>query len=71
MKVYSLDWSRMIRIRKTGRQRTGRDIEHSDSNLKGYDVTKWSDLDNVRYFYNFFKKHEDVPLALSGVNLIG
>ena len=20
-----------------------------------YDVTKWSDLDNVRYFYNFFK----------------
>ena len=24
-----------------------------------YDVTKWSDLDNVRYFYNFFKKHED------------
>ena len=25
---------------------------------KEYDVTKWSDLDNVRYFYNFFKKHE-------------
>ena len=24
-----------------------------------YDVTKWSDLDNVRYFYNFFKKHEN------------
>lgn len=23
-----------------------------------YDVTKWSDLANVRYFYNFFKKHE-------------
>ena len=23
-----------------------------------YDVTKWSDLDNVRYFYNFFKKRE-------------
>ena len=23
-----------------------------------YDITKWSDLDNVRYFYNFFKKHE-------------
>lgn len=22
---------------------------------KEYDVTKWSDLDNVRYFYNFFK----------------
>ena len=21
---------------------------------EGYDVTKWSDLDNVRYFYNFF-----------------
>ena len=26
---------------------------------KEYDVTKWSDLDNVRYFYNFFKKHEN------------
>ena len=26
---------------------------------EGYDVTKWSDLDNVRYFYNFFKKHEN------------
>lgn len=25
---------------------------------KEYDVAKWSDLDNVRYFYNFFKKHE-------------
>ena len=24
-----------------------------------YDVKKWSDLDNVRYFYNFFKKHEN------------
>ena len=24
-----------------------------------YDVTKWSNLDNVRYFYNFFKKHEN------------
>lgn len=24
-----------------------------------YDVTKWSDLDNVRNFYNFFKKHEN------------
>ena len=24
-----------------------------------YDIAKWSDLDNVRYFYNFFKKHED------------
>ena len=26
---------------------------------EGYDVTKWSDLDNVRYFYDFFKKHEN------------
>lgn len=25
---------------------------------KEYDVAKWSDLDNVRFFYNFFKKHE-------------
>lgn len=25
---------------------------------KEYNITKWSDLDNVRYFYNFFKKHE-------------
>ena len=25
---------------------------------KEYDVEKWSDLDNVRYFYDFFKKHE-------------
>lgn len=25
---------------------------------KEYHITKWSDLDNVRYFYNFFKKHE-------------
>lgn len=24
-----------------------------------YDVAKWSDLDNVRYFYNFFKEHEN------------
>ena len=24
-----------------------------------YDTAKWSDLDNVRYFYNFFKKHEN------------
>ena len=23
---------------------------------KEYDITKWSDLENVRYFYNFFKK---------------
>ena len=22
-------------------------------------VAKWSDLDNVRYFYDFFKKHEN------------
>ena len=26
---------------------------------KEYDVVKWSDLDNVRYFYKFFKKHEN------------
>ena len=26
--------------------------------IEEYGVTKWSDLDNVRYFYNFFKKHE-------------
>lgn len=25
---------------------------------KEYDVEKWSDLENVRYFYDFFKKHE-------------
>ena len=25
---------------------------------KEYDITKWSDLENVRYFYNFFKKNE-------------
>ena len=25
---------------------------------KEYDVTKWSKLENVRYFYDFFKKHE-------------
>ena len=25
---------------------------------KEYDVAKWSELANVRYFYNFFKKHE-------------
>ena len=25
---------------------------------KEYAVTKWSDLENVRYFYNFFKKNE-------------
>lgn len=24
-----------------------------------YDVCKWSDLENVRYFYDFFKQHED------------
>ena len=23
-----------------------------------YDISKWSELENVRYFYNFFKKHE-------------
>ena len=25
---------------------------------KEYDVEKWSELKNVRYFYDFFKKHE-------------
>lgn len=25
---------------------------------KEYDVVKWSELENVRYFYDFFKKHE-------------
>lgn len=25
---------------------------------KEYDIVKWSDLENVRYFYDFFKKHE-------------
>lgn len=25
---------------------------------KEYDIEKWSDLENVRYFYDFFKKHE-------------
>lgn len=29
-----------------------------DIDTKEYDVTKWSDLENVRYFYNFFKQHE-------------
>lgn len=23
-----------------------------------YDIVEWSDLDNVRYFYNFFNRHE-------------
>ena len=25
---------------------------------KEYDIAKWSELENVRYFYDFFKKHE-------------
>ncbi|MBQ4282937.1 MAG: AAA family ATPase [Lachnospira sp.] len=25
---------------------------------KEYDIEKWSELENVKYFYNFFKKHE-------------
>lgn len=25
---------------------------------KDYEVAKWSELENVRYFYNFFKEHE-------------
>lgn len=30
-----------------------------DIDSKEYDVVKWSKLENVRYFYDFFKKHED------------
>ena len=26
---------------------------------KEYDIVKWSELENVRYFYEFFKMHED------------
>ena len=26
---------------------------------KEYDIAKWSELENVRYFYEFFKKHEN------------
>lgn len=26
---------------------------------KEYDVVKWSELENVRYFYDFFKKHKE------------
>lgn len=25
---------------------------------KEYDIAKWSELENIQYFYNFFKKHE-------------
>lgn len=25
---------------------------------KDYDIVKWSNLENVRYFYDFFKRHE-------------
>ena len=25
---------------------------------KEYDVAKWNELENVRYFYEFFKRHE-------------
>lgn len=25
---------------------------------KEYDIAKWNKLENVRYFYDFFKKHE-------------
>lgn len=25
---------------------------------KEYDISKWNELENVRYFYDFFKKHE-------------
>lgn len=30
-----------------------------DIDSKEYDVAKWSDLENVQYFYNFFKEHEN------------
>ena len=35
-------------------------IEKSIYNIdsKEYDITKWSDLENVRFFYDFFKKRE-------------
>lgn len=26
--------------------------------LKDYDVCRWSELENVRYFYEFFKRHQ-------------
>ena len=26
---------------------------------KEYDVVRWNELENVQYFYNFFKKHEE------------
>lgn len=25
---------------------------------KDYDIIEWNDLENVRYFYDFFKRHE-------------
>lgn len=30
-----------------------------DLDSKDYREARWSELDNVRYFYDFFKKHED------------
>lgn len=30
-----------------------------DIDSKEYDIVKWSKLENVRYFYNFFKEHEN------------
>lgn len=27
--------------------------------LKDFDVCKWNDLENVKYFYNFFQNHKD------------
>ena len=33
--------------------KTSREID-----TKEYDVVKWNELENVQYFYNFFKKHE-------------
>ena len=30
-----------------------------DIDSKEYDVAQWSDLENVQYFYNFFKEHEN------------
>ncbi len=28
------------------------------SDTKDYDIIEWNDLENVRYFYDFFKRHE-------------
>ena len=33
-------------------------IQGYNIDTKEYDVVKWNELENVQYFYNFFKKHE-------------